>query len=274
MNEILHLRTLYVLSAPLISMKRNLHFFFNQKQKLKTLRSFYRPRHNAFVERPVLLYVDVGQTIDTRKTGRKFGIVAALLWQERRFDTVLRCIPAYYGQGMVRHRSMANWQIHDGKSETNISVVCVVCGAKLNFFSFLFRNSQLVRRVTRQVFVVLHRNKWDRKLIKQLNEHVEKSILDKSTSIGFLMHYTEIFLDELAKVKMFLLCLTIITTAEHWQTLLATAFVLKGMNEGLLVTNATCKDNSVVLLAMHGLLLTLRLFILQQFEIGFVEHRL
>ncbi|XP_037049096.1 ribosomal RNA processing protein 1 homolog isoform X2 [Bradysia coprophila] len=60
----------------------------------------------------------------------------------------------------------------------------------------------LVRRVTRQIFVVLHGHKWDKKLIKQLNEHVEKSILDKSTSIGFLMHFTEIFLDELAKVSV------------------------------------------------------------------------
>lgn len=60
---------------------------------------------------------------------------------------------------------------------------------------------QLVRRVTRQVFVVLHCNSWNKALIKQLNAHIEKSILDKSTSTGFLMHFTEIFLDELAKVN-------------------------------------------------------------------------
>ncbi|KAJ6637031.1 Ribosomal RNA processing protein 1 like [Pseudolycoriella hygida] len=58
----------------------------------------------------------------------------------------------------------------------------------------------LVRRVTRQCFVILHNNKWDRKLIGQLNSYVEKIIANKSSSIGFLMHFIEIFLDEIAKV--------------------------------------------------------------------------
>lgn len=60
---------------------------------------------------------------------------------------------------------------------------------------------QLVRRVTRECFVVLHKRKWDKTLIKQLNEHIERTIRDKSSDTEFLVHYTEIFLDELAKVS-------------------------------------------------------------------------
>ncbi|KAJ6638831.1 Ribosomal RNA processing protein 1 like [Pseudolycoriella hygida] len=58
----------------------------------------------------------------------------------------------------------------------------------------------LVRRVTRQCFVVLYRRKWDKTLIKQFNEHVEKILMDKSSCAGFLMHFTDIYLDEIAKV--------------------------------------------------------------------------
>lgn len=64
------------------------------------------------------------------------------------------------------------------------------------FFTF-----QLVRRVTRQMFLVLHQLEWDEQLIELLNGQLEESVLKTATSNGFYMHFTELYPEELAKVK-------------------------------------------------------------------------
>lgn len=60
---------------------------------------------------------------------------------------------------------------------------------------------QLVRRVTRQMFAVLHKHNWNPKYIDLLNTQLEKTVLKNTASIGFLMHFTDIFLEEVAKVS-------------------------------------------------------------------------
>lgn len=59
----------------------------------------------------------------------------------------------------------------------------------------------LVRRVTRQVLTILHNLHWDPDVIELLNTQVESTVLRKTESIGFFMHFTEIFMEETAKVS-------------------------------------------------------------------------
>lgn len=61
----------------------------------------------------------------------------------------------------------------------------------------------LLRRVTRQCFVIWHRSSWDQKLIGQLHDQVKDVIPDRamwSKSIRFLEHFNEIYQNEFAKV--------------------------------------------------------------------------
>lgn len=59
----------------------------------------------------------------------------------------------------------------------------------------------LVRRVLRELFVELKDNNWSEGLVKELSEKMKQSVLGQSTPRGLFMHFTEIFLEELAKVS-------------------------------------------------------------------------
>lgn len=59
----------------------------------------------------------------------------------------------------------------------------------------------LVRRMTRQMFATLHQLEWDEDLIEVLNGELNETILKSSTSNGFYMHFTELYIEELAKVS-------------------------------------------------------------------------
>lgn len=59
----------------------------------------------------------------------------------------------------------------------------------------------LVRRVLRELFVELKANDWNGELVKDLSEKLKQTVLGPSTPRGLFMHFTEIFLEELAKVS-------------------------------------------------------------------------
>lgn len=59
----------------------------------------------------------------------------------------------------------------------------------------------LVRRSVRQMFVLLHKHNWNETLIDQLNEEISQTVMKSSGSIGFFMHFTELYIEEVAKVS-------------------------------------------------------------------------
>lgn len=59
----------------------------------------------------------------------------------------------------------------------------------------------LVRRSVRQMFVLLHKHQWNEELIALLNEEITQTVMKSSGSIGFFMHFTELYVDEVAKVS-------------------------------------------------------------------------
>lgn len=60
--------------------------------------------------------------------------------------------------------------------------------------------SQLVRRILRQTFIVCKNKAWDMSWIKEISQIFEKLFLCPKTNLGFSLHVTEIYLEELAKV--------------------------------------------------------------------------
>lgn len=58
----------------------------------------------------------------------------------------------------------------------------------------------LVRRVTREMFIELQQNEWDEEQIKEFAEKLKETVLDNATPRGLFMHFTEIYLEEVAKV--------------------------------------------------------------------------
>lgn len=64
---------------------------------------------------------------------------------------------------------------------------------------------QLVRRIIRQTFQKCKENLWDIEWIKDISEIFEKLLIDPKICLGFTMHITEIYLEELAKVCYFIL---------------------------------------------------------------------
>lgn len=58
----------------------------------------------------------------------------------------------------------------------------------------------LVRRCARQMLVLVHQHSWPLELVELLNSQLSQSVLRSSASIGFFMHFTELWLEEVAKV--------------------------------------------------------------------------
>lgn len=58
----------------------------------------------------------------------------------------------------------------------------------------------LVRRVTREMFIELQQNEWDEEQMKEFAEKLKETVLDNATPRGLFMHFTEIYLEEVAKV--------------------------------------------------------------------------
>ncbi|XP_031843387.2 ribosomal RNA processing protein 1 homolog Nnp-1 isoform X1 [Nomia melanderi] len=61
--------------------------------------------------------------------------------------------------------------------------------------------SMLLRRMIRQAFVKCKERSWDMKWIKGFTEILEKLFLNPKICIGFKMHITEVFLEELSKIS-------------------------------------------------------------------------
>ncbi|XP_071858035.1 ribosomal RNA processing protein 1 homolog Nnp-1 isoform X1 [Bombus fervidus] len=59
----------------------------------------------------------------------------------------------------------------------------------------------LVRRIIRQTFQKCKENLWDIEWIKDISEILEKLLVDPKICLGFTMHITEIYLEELAKIS-------------------------------------------------------------------------
>lgn len=59
----------------------------------------------------------------------------------------------------------------------------------------------LVRRCARQMLVLVHQHSWPVELIELLNGQLSLTVLRSSASIGFFMHFTELWLEEVAKVS-------------------------------------------------------------------------
>lgn len=90
---------------------------------------------------------------------------------------------------------MAYRQIHDGK------IVIASLFLVIYFNSYLFK--QLVRRVTRQIFFALHRTNWQQDKIKMFTQKLESTVLNiEEVPIGLIMHFNELYLDEIAKVLL------------------------------------------------------------------------
>lgn len=64
----------------------------------------------------------------------------------------------------------------------------------------LFVFSQLVRRILRQTFIVCKDKSWDMEWVVEISQVFEELLLSSQTGLGFNLHMTEIYLEELAKV--------------------------------------------------------------------------
>lgn len=61
---------------------------------------------------------------------------------------------------------------------------------------------QLVRRVTRHLFQVLHQNDWTPELLKELRKQITETVFKEGTlSFGCTMHFLGLFWEEVAKVS-------------------------------------------------------------------------
>ncbi|XP_054005019.1 ribosomal RNA processing protein 1 homolog [Hylaeus anthracinus] len=61
--------------------------------------------------------------------------------------------------------------------------------------------SMLVRRIIRQTFVKCKQSSWDMEFIEDISEILETLLVDPKTCLGFSMHLTEVFLEELSKIS-------------------------------------------------------------------------
>ncbi|XP_015437069.1 PREDICTED: ribosomal RNA processing protein 1 homolog [Dufourea novaeangliae] len=61
--------------------------------------------------------------------------------------------------------------------------------------------SMLVRRIIRQTFVKCKERSWDIEWIKGFAEILQKLFIDPKICLGFKMHVTEVFLEELSKIS-------------------------------------------------------------------------
>nr|XP_012224792.1 PREDICTED: ribosomal RNA processing protein 1 homolog [Linepithema humile] len=61
--------------------------------------------------------------------------------------------------------------------------------------------SMLVRRILRQTFVVCKDQLWDIEWVTEISQVFEELLLSPQTGLGFSLHLTEIYLEELAKVS-------------------------------------------------------------------------
>lgn len=59
----------------------------------------------------------------------------------------------------------------------------------------------LVRRVTREMFVELQTNDWDADLLNKFAAQLKETVLCNLAPRGLFMHFTEIYLEEVAKVS-------------------------------------------------------------------------
>jgi len=59
---------------------------------------------------------------------------------------------------------------------------------------------QLVRRILRQTFVVCKNKSWNMEWVMEISQVFEELFLSSHTGLGFSLHMTEIYLEELAKV--------------------------------------------------------------------------
>ena len=73
---------------------------------------------------------------------------------------------------------------------------------------FYFKNNfvfslQFVRRLLRQGLTILKNASWSKKEVKNYNDVLSDTVLsfEKSLSQGMTLHFTEIYLEELAKVS-------------------------------------------------------------------------
>ncbi|KAL0112733.1 hypothetical protein PUN28_012183 [Cardiocondyla obscurior] len=61
--------------------------------------------------------------------------------------------------------------------------------------------SMLVRRILRQTFIVCKNQSWDLEWVTEISQIFTKLFLREKTSLGFNLHVTDIYLEELAKVS-------------------------------------------------------------------------
>ena len=59
---------------------------------------------------------------------------------------------------------------------------------------------QLVRRIIRQTFEMCRRQSWDEEWTQSTAKVIETILLDPKTSLGFSLHVTELYMEELAKI--------------------------------------------------------------------------
>lgn len=59
---------------------------------------------------------------------------------------------------------------------------------------------QLVRRILRQTFVACKNQSWNMEWITEISQMFTRLFLHVKTDLGFKLHVTEIYLEELAKV--------------------------------------------------------------------------
>lgn len=59
---------------------------------------------------------------------------------------------------------------------------------------------QLVRRIIRQTFEVCKKRSWDEDWVKGFAKVIQSVLLESKITIGFGLHVTELYLEELAKV--------------------------------------------------------------------------
>ena len=63
----------------------------------------------------------------------------------------------------------------------------------------------LVRKMTREMLVILQKSDWNVEMIEKFSNQLKQTIMQSATPRGLFMHFTDLYMEEIAKVGSWLL---------------------------------------------------------------------